>query len=216
MRQKKIMELVIEEKEIDVQQMEKEKELELKKRALVLKRKDVELETYKSFAEDASSIVDAEDFNRLKSTYDGQFNFDLSAVPTGGPAMLNIIPDEDQVLSSMFETPRLDYINRSNADHLISSGNYLTTSEQALKEIKKVRDVSSQSASRPIQKMKSTSQSSVRKPLRSAEGRVPCCSGPQSFGIPGVRDQPERRHVNSEESAIEKTSPKDKFKRGVE
>ena len=64
--------------------------------------------------------------------------------------------------------------------------------------------------------MKITSQSSVLKPLTSAEGCVPCCSGPQSFGIPGVRDQPERRHVNPEVSAIGKTSPKDKFKRGVE
>ena len=133
------MELVIEEKEIDAQQMEKEKKLELKKRALVLKRKDVELETYKSFAEDASGIVDAEDFNRVKRTNDGKFNFDVSVVPTGGPAMLNIIPDEDPVLSSMFETPRLDHINRSNADHPISSENYLNTSEHVLKESKMYR-----------------------------------------------------------------------------
>ena len=162
------------------------------------------METYKSFAEDSSSIADAEDFNRVKITYDGQFNFDLSAVPTGGPAMLNIIPNEDPVLSGMFETPRLDHINRSNADHPTSSENYLTTSEQVLKESKKVKDVSSQSASRPIQnqKLKITSQSFVRKPLTSAEDRVPCCLGPQSFGIPGVSDQPERRHVNPEESAI--------------
>ena len=104
-RQKEMMELVIEEKEIDVQQIEKEKEMELKKRDLALKRKNVELETYKSFAEDASSITDAEDFNRVKDTYKGRSNFKLSTVPTGGPEMLNLIPDEDQVLSNMFKTP---------------------------------------------------------------------------------------------------------------
>ena len=38
-RQKEMMKLVIEEKEIDVQQIEKEKEMELKKRDLALKRK---------------------------------------------------------------------------------------------------------------------------------------------------------------------------------
>ena len=222
-RQKEMMELVIEEKEIDVQQIEKEKEMELKKRDLALKRKNVELETYKSFAEDASSIADAEDFNRVKDTYKGRLNFKLSTVPTGGPKMLNLIPDEDLVLSNMFETPGRDRFNQSNADNPASSKDYLAASEQACnavgakipfssdlsnaavkvtEETTGVKDNLSQRASWSIQNQMKATQASTQRQSTSADNRAPRCSDAQSLGIPGVRDQHERRHVNQDERAI--------------
>ena len=63
------------------------------------------------------ALLTRKDFNQVKDTYKGRLNFKLSAVPTGGPEMMNLIPDEDQVLSNMSETPGLDRFNQLNADN---------------------------------------------------------------------------------------------------
>ena len=49
--------------------------------------------------------------------------------------------------------------------------------------------------------MKAT-QASTQRQSTSADNRAPRCSDAQSLGIPGIRDQHERRHINQDERAI--------------
>ena len=137
--------------------------------------------------------------------------------------MLNLIPDEDQVLSNMFETPGLDCFNQLNADNPASLKDYLAASEQVCnavgakitfssdlsyasvivtKETTRVKNDLSQRSSRSIQNQTKATQISTQKQSTSADNRAPSCSDAQSLGIPGVRDQHERRRVNQDERAI--------------
>ena len=65
-----------------------DKQVAVKKTELALKRSKVELETYKNLARDASDIMEAEDFNRVRNSYNGKVSFDVNKlshnISTGG------------------------------------------------------------------------------------------------------------------------------------
>ena len=100
-RQEEIMKLALEEKEMD-------KQVAVKKTELALKRSEVELETYKNLARDASDIMEAEDFHRVRNSYNGKVSFDVNKLShnmsTGGPSRSVIRPGISMGGSDMMET----------------------------------------------------------------------------------------------------------------
>ena len=80
------MKLALEEKDLDIIEQQKRKEFETKRNEMALRKKQAELETYKDMVEDANSILDVHDFNRVRSTYAKSAICGVASVcPTGGP-----------------------------------------------------------------------------------------------------------------------------------
>ena len=63
------------------------KELEVRRKAIELKKKQIEVDAYKELVEDTSSITDVLDFNKFCSKY-RQFLDKDKGVSTGGPTIL--------------------------------------------------------------------------------------------------------------------------------
>ena len=85
-RKTKEMKLALEEKDLNIIEQQKRKKFETKRNELALEKKQAELETYKGMVEDANSILDILDFNRVRSTYArSALCGEASVCPTGGP-----------------------------------------------------------------------------------------------------------------------------------
>ena len=69
-------------------------------------------------------------------------------------------------------------------------------------ETTRVNDDLSQRASQSIQNQTKATQVSTQRQSTSADNHAPRCSDAQSLGIPGVRDQHERRRVSQDERAL--------------